>query len=126
MWLDLVSGVLALVVNTIGASIVPVGGGLGNDAGLVAALDVAVRARILRRTEAPLVVPAQISTDAGLVGAATAGGAAHEQGMLMPGMLADIAVLDHDPFKIDSGALHAIQADMTILEGQVVWERRGT
>ena len=76
LWLDLVSGVLALVLNTVGASIVPVGGGLGNDAGLVAALDLAVRARILRKTEAPLVVPAQISTDAGLVGAAAAGEAA--------------------------------------------------
>ncbi len=59
------------------------------------------------------------------IGAATAAGATHEQGMLTPGMLADIAVLDHDPFKIEVGALHAIQADMTILEGQVVWERRG-
>ena len=76
LWLDLVSGVLALVLNTVGASIVPVGGGLVNDAGLVAALDLAVRARILRKTEAPLVVPAQISTDAGLVGAAAAGEAA--------------------------------------------------
>ena len=76
LWLELVSGVLALVINTVGASIVPVGGGLGNDHGLVAALDAAVRARILRRTDAPLVVPAQVSTDAGLVGAAAAGEAA--------------------------------------------------
>jgi predicted amidohydrolase YtcJ len=60
------------------------------------------------------------------VGAATAAGAAHEQGTLMPGMLADIAVLAQDPFKIDPSSLHAVQADMTILEGQVVWERRGT
>jgi predicted amidohydrolase YtcJ len=44
----------------------------------------------------------------------------------MPGMLADIAVLAQDPFKIDPSSLHAVQADMTILEGQVVWERRGT
>ena len=76
LWLELVSGVLAMVINTVGASIVPVGGGLGNDHGLVAALDAAVRARILRRTDAPLVVPAQVSTDAGLVGAAAAGEAA--------------------------------------------------
>jgi predicted amidohydrolase YtcJ len=59
------------------------------------------------------------------VGSATAAGATHEQGTLAPGMLADIAVLDRDPFKIDPTGLHAIQADMTILEGQVVWERRG-
>ncbi|MDZ4718512.1 MAG: amidohydrolase [Roseiflexaceae bacterium] len=60
------------------------------------------------------------------VGAATAAGAAHEQGTLMPGMLADITVLTQDPFKIDPSTLHAVQSDMTILEGQVVWERRGT
>jgi predicted amidohydrolase YtcJ len=60
------------------------------------------------------------------VGSATAAGAAHEQGTLAPGMLADIAVLSQDPFKIEPGNLHAIQADMTILEGEVVWERRGT
>jgi N-acetylglucosamine kinase len=75
-WLELVAGPLAMVVNVIGADIVPVGGGLGNDAGLIAALDGAVRARILRRVDRPLVVPAGVSVDAGLVGAATAGEAA--------------------------------------------------
>ena len=79
LWLKLVAGVLAVVLNTVGVSVVPVGGGLGNDHGLVAALDAALRARILRRTEGPLVVPAQISTDAGLVGAAAAGEAAFGQ-----------------------------------------------
>lgn len=73
LWLDLVSGVLAMVVNLVGASVVPVGGGLGNVPALIAALDHAVRARILRRTDAPLVVPAQISVDAGLIGAAAVG-----------------------------------------------------
>jgi N-acetylglucosamine kinase len=73
LWLERVSGVLALVLNTLGASVVPVGGGLGNDHALVAALDATVRAKILRRTDAPLVVSAEVSTDAGLVGAAAAG-----------------------------------------------------
>lgn len=73
LWLDLVSGQLAMVVNLIGADIVPVGGGLANDRALIAALDAAVRARILRRTDAPLVVPATVSADAGLAGAAAAG-----------------------------------------------------
>jgi N-acetylglucosamine kinase len=76
LWLDLVSGPLAMVVNVIGADIVPVGGGLANDARLIAALDVAVRARILRVMDRPLVVVAQVSVDAGLVGAAAAGEAA--------------------------------------------------
>lgn len=72
-WLDLLSGPLAMVVNLIGADIVPVGGGLANDHALIAALDTATRARILRHTDAPLVVPATVSADAGLAGAAAAG-----------------------------------------------------
>ncbi|GLS86321.1 N-acetylglucosamine kinase [Cypionkella aquatica] len=72
-WLDLVSGQLAMVVNLIGAEIVPVGGGLANDTVLIACLDQAVRARILRQTHAALVVPATVSADAGLAGAAAAG-----------------------------------------------------
>lgn len=71
-WLDLVAGPLAMLVNTLGADVVPVGGGLGNEPLLVAALDDAVRARILRKLARPLVVPAQVSVDAGLVGAAAA------------------------------------------------------
>ncbi len=76
LWLDLLSGPLAMVINVIGADIVPAGGGLANDARLIAALDIAVRSRILRQMGHPLVVPAQVSVDAGLVGAAAAGEAA--------------------------------------------------
>ncbi len=72
-WLQVVSGPLAMVLNVVGASVVPVGGGLGNDAGLVAQLDAAVRARVLRQTDAPIVVPAECGADAGLIGAAEAG-----------------------------------------------------
>ncbi|MEO6298168.1 MAG: ROK family protein, partial [Paracoccaceae bacterium] len=76
LWLDLVSGQLAMVVNVVGCTVVPVGGGLANVVPLIAALDQAVRARILRVTARPLVVPAQVSADAGLIGAAAAGEAA--------------------------------------------------
>lgn len=76
-WLALMGGHLALVVNLIGADIVPVGGGLANDPALIAALDAAVRARILRKTSTPLVVPAHVSADAGLIGAAAAGEATY-------------------------------------------------
>ncbi|MDZ4393354.1 ROK family protein [Cypionkella sp.] len=72
-WLDLLSGQLAMVINLIGADIVPVGGGLANDTSLIAALDIATRARILRQTDTPLIVPATTSADAGLAGAAAAG-----------------------------------------------------
>ena len=55
-------------------------------------------------------------------GCAIAAGAAHEQGSLLPGMLADIAVLSDDPFSINPEQLHSIKATMTLLEGQVVFE----
>lgn len=76
LWLDLVSGPLAMVVNVVGASIVPVGGGLSNDRALIAALDRAVRARILRRVDQPLVVTAEAGPEPGLIGALAAGRAA--------------------------------------------------
>jgi len=56
-------------------------------------------------------------------GAAAAAGASREQGSLAVGMLADLAVLSADPFKIPSSELHTISARMTMLEGKVVWER---
>ena len=77
--LELVNGPLAMVVDVVGASVVPVGGGLANDGALIAALDRAVRARILRRVDQPLVVVAKVGADAGLIGAAAAGEAAFGQ-----------------------------------------------
>ena len=73
LWRDLVSGPLAMVVNVVGADVVPVGGGLSRALGLVAYLDEAVRVRMLRRTDRPLLVPAACGADAGLLGAALAG-----------------------------------------------------
>lgn len=71
--IDLLAGPLALVVNVIGASIVPVGGGLGNVPEFIALLDAAVRQRILRRLREPLVVPSRLALEPGLVGAAILG-----------------------------------------------------
>lgn len=76
LWRDLVAGPLAMVLNVVGASVVPVGGGLSRAPGLVAYLDQAVRARVLRSTAAALLVPAICGPDAGLLGAALAGEAA--------------------------------------------------
>ncbi len=72
-FVDLVASPLALVVNLVGASVVPLGGGLANVPTLVEALDKAVRARILRRTSAPLVVPGRCRVAPGLIGAALFG-----------------------------------------------------
>jgi N-acetylglucosamine kinase len=70
LYVDLLAGPLAMLVNTLGATVLPVGGGLSNCAQLIALLDEAVRARILRRTEAPLLVPGQSGNESALLGAA--------------------------------------------------------
>lgn len=71
--IDLLASPLALVVNIVGPSIVPVGGGLGNVPELIDRLDRAVRQRILRKLDTPLVVPAQSKVEPGLIGAALLG-----------------------------------------------------
>jgi len=71
-YVELLSGPLALAVNLTGASVVPVCGGLSRNAALIAALDVAVRQQILRRSEQALVVPSRLKDQAGLIGAACA------------------------------------------------------
>jgi N-acetylglucosamine kinase len=75
-WLDLIAPPLAMVLNTVGASVVPVGGGLSNVPALIRALDETVRGMILRRTDSPLIVFAECRIEPGLIGAAAAGEAA--------------------------------------------------
>lgn len=70
---DLISSPLALTVNITGATIVPVGGGLSNVTPLIAKVDEAVRARILRKFDRPLVVPGECRIEPGLIGAALLG-----------------------------------------------------
>lgn len=72
VWRAILAPPLAMILNTVGASIVPVGGGLSNVPALIAHLDTAVRSMILRTTTAPLVVPAQCTIEPGLIGAAAA------------------------------------------------------
>ena len=72
-FVDLLTGPLAMLVNTVGASILPVGGGLANSAPLIARLDTSVRAAILRKTDAPIIVPGQSGAEPGLIGAAWLG-----------------------------------------------------
>jgi predicted amidohydrolase YtcJ len=59
-------------------------------------------------------------------GAAHAAGAAGDQGTLAPGKLADMAVLSADPFKLSPSELHRVRAELTLIEGNVVWERKGS
>ncbi|HEX8047525.1 ROK family protein [Rhizobium sp.] len=71
--IDLVASPLALTVNITGATIVPVGGGLSNVEPLLERLDAAVRTRILRKFDRPLVVPSECKLEPGLIGAALLG-----------------------------------------------------
>ena len=73
IYIDLIAAPLALAVNITGASIVPTGGGMAGAPGLIPALDKAVRSRILRRLDRPLIVSAQCGMEPGLVGAALLG-----------------------------------------------------
>ena len=73
VWRDLVSGPLAMTLNAVGADIAPVGGGLAGAPDLVATLDAAVRARMVRRSRTPVLVVGRIEVAPGLVGAALLG-----------------------------------------------------
>jgi N-acetylglucosamine kinase len=68
-YLDLIAEPLALIVNTLDADIVPVGGGLASVPELIVAIDAAVRRRILRKAPAGLIVPGALGREAGLIGA---------------------------------------------------------
>lgn len=71
--IDLLASPLAVAINIVGAGKVPVGGGLAREPRFIARLDEAVRARILRRLDTPLVVPGELALDPGLIGAALLG-----------------------------------------------------
>lgn len=73
LWSQLVSDVLSVVVNTLGPGKVVAGGGLASDADLITLLDREVRAKILRRCDEPLIVPAALDQQGGLIGAAMLG-----------------------------------------------------
>lgn len=76
VWATLLGGPLAMLLNTLAATIVPVGGGLSRAPALIARLDAAVRANMLRPATTPIVVPGALGTDAGIIGAYAAGPAA--------------------------------------------------
>jgi N-acetylglucosamine kinase len=71
-YVTLLAGPIAMILNTFPATIVPVGGGLANAPALIATLDARIRAGVLRRAEAPILVPAALGGDAGILGAALA------------------------------------------------------
>ena len=54
-------------------------------------------------------------------GSAYAEYAEGEKGRLAPGYLADLVVLDRDPFAIPPEELEDVQADLTMVGGRIVW-----
>lgn len=73
VYLEILSGPLAMVINVTGPSIVPVGGGLSNSSELIERLDRETRRRMLSDPGRPLVVPGQCTVEPGLIGAAIVG-----------------------------------------------------
>jgi predicted amidohydrolase YtcJ len=57
------------------------------------------------------------------VGAAYAEFQEREKGSLTPGKLADLVLLDHDPFKVAPEALGDIKVDLTVAGGKITYER---
>jgi predicted amidohydrolase YtcJ len=47
------------------------------------------------------------------------------KGTITPGKLADLVVLDGDPTKLPLDEIKEIQVEMTILNGEVVWDKNG-
>jgi predicted amidohydrolase YtcJ len=46
-------------------------------------------------------------------------------GVLAPGALADVAVLSGDLFGTPTDGLAGLRVDLTLVEGEVAWERTG-
>jgi predicted amidohydrolase YtcJ len=57
------------------------------------------------------------------MGTAAASGRQAELGSIAPGKFADLVVLDRDMFAIDPAEIANANADMTIFDGRVVFER---
>ena len=51
-------------------------------------------------------------------------GQAGRTGVLAPGMAADIAVWDRDPYQVPTAAIKDMKADMTLFRGKLVFERK--
>jgi len=52
-------------------------------------------------------------------------GSGQRKGTIQPGMLADMVLLDTDPFSAEPEQLKEIRAVLTVVGGQVVWEGGG-
>lgn len=58
-------------------------------------------------------------------GGAFAGFIDGRTGVLERGAYADLVILDHNPLTLDPVRLESVQVDLTMVEGQTVYEREG-
>ncbi|WP_316859434.1 ROK family protein [uncultured Cohaesibacter sp.] len=73
IYIELLTGPLAMIVNMTGTSVIPVGGGLSNVPALIEAIDKATRSKTLLRPTEKLVIPAVNKIEPGIIGAAVHG-----------------------------------------------------
>ncbi|HSJ28058.1 MAG TPA: amidohydrolase [Acidimicrobiia bacterium] len=90
-------------------------------------VSVAVRRRPPGDDEPPIHLPEQrLTLDQALtgftLGSAIVNGVAARTGRIRLGNVADLAVLDTDPFRVDDPA--GIVVDLTIVAGEIVWDRK--
>lgn len=78
VWAAIVARSLSMVVNTLGPHIIPVGGGLAGEPGLIARINAALGPLVLARPDKPLLVAGEHVRDGGLIGAAIAARQADE------------------------------------------------
>jgi len=45
------------------------------------------------------------------------------KGSITPGKLADLIVVDRDPYEVEAVDLHTVQNDLTMVDGRIVYER---
>ncbi|MFP4373300.1 MAG: amidohydrolase [Spirochaetaceae bacterium] len=73
--------------------------------------------------EGPEAVTAAEALRAYTIGSAHAQFAESEKGSIEPGKLADLAVLSDDPTRVDPAGIKDIEVELTITDGEVVYER---
>ena len=70
VFVDLITSPLSMIVNTLGPSLIPCGGGLSSDTALLQRIDASLRGKVLANYPGPLVVPGLTRGASGLIGAA--------------------------------------------------------
>lgn len=68
----------------------------------------------------------QEALDIFTVNAARQERAADRLGVIEPGLVADVIVVDQNPFEVPITRVHATRVDLTIIEGEVVFDRYST